>query len=83
MINYNNKMKEVLGTHLELMIKNRAFDHCSWIEEDQDQVYCIIKHSFDLYKNSDFDDMLGDAVEVSEMFDSQSDLYETQLIFNK
>ena len=83
MINYNNKMKEVLGTHLELMIKNRAFDSCSYIEEDQDQVYCIIKHSFDLYKNSDFDDMLDGADEVSEMFDSQSDLYETQLLFIK
>ena len=49
MINYNNKMKEVLGTHLELMIKNRAFDSCSYIDEDRDQIYCIIKHSFDLY----------------------------------
>ena len=83
MINYNNKMKEVLGTHLELMMKNRAFDSCSYIEEDQDQVYCIIKHSFDLYKISDFDDMLDGADEVSEMFDSQSDLYETQLLFIK
>ena len=35
MMNYNNKMKEVLGTHLELMIKDRGFDHCSWVEEDQ------------------------------------------------
>ena len=25
MIDYNNKMKEVLGTHLELMIKDRGF----------------------------------------------------------
>jgi len=83
MINYNNKMKEVLGTHLELMIKNRAFDSCSYIDEDRDQIYCIIKHSFDLYKDNDFEDMLDGADEVSEMFDSQSDLYETQLIFNK
>ena len=83
MINYNNKMKEVLGTHLELMMKNRAFDSCSYIDEDRDQIYCIIKHSFDLYKNDDFEDMLDGADEVSEMFDSQSDLYETQLIFNK
>ena len=83
MINYNNKMKEVLGTHLELMIKDRAFDSCSYIDEDRDQIYCIIKHSFDLYKDDDFEDMLDGADEVSEMFDSQSDLYETQLIFNK
>ena len=83
MMNYNNKMKEVLGTHLELMIKDRGFDHCSWVEEDQDQVYCIIKHSFDLYKNSDFDDMLDGADEVSEMWDAQSQLYETQLLFVK
>ena len=83
MINYNNKMKEVLGTHLELMMKNRAFDSCSYIDEDRDQIYCIIKHSFDLYKDNDFEDMLDGADEVSEMFDSQSDLYETQLIFNK
>ena len=83
MMNYNNKMKEVLGTHLELMIKNRAFDSCSYIDENRDQIYCIIKHSFDLYKDNDFEDMLDGADEVSEMFDSQSDLYETQLIFNK
>ena len=83
MINYNNKMKEVLGTHLELMMKNRAFDSCSYIDEDRDQIYCIIKHSFDLYKNSDFDDMLDSADEVSEEYDRQSELYETQLIFNK
>ena len=36
-----------------------------------------------LYKNDDFEDMLDGADEVSEMFDSQSDLYETQLVFNK
>ena len=83
MIDYNNKMKEVLGTHLELMMKNRAFDSCSYIDEDRDQIYCIIKHSFDLYKNSDFDDMLDGADEVSEEYDRQSELYETQLIFNK
>ena len=83
MINYNNKMKEVLGTHLELMMKNRAFDSCSYIEEDQDQIYCIIKHSFDLYKNNDFEDMLDGADEVSEEYDRQSELYETQLVFNK
>ena len=57
MMNYNNKMKEVLGTHLELMMKNRAFDSCSYIDEDRDQIYCIIKHSFDLYKNNDFEDL--------------------------
>ena len=83
MINYNNKMKEVLGTHLELMIKDRAFDSCSWIDEDRDQIYCIIKHSFDLYKNDDFEDMLDGADEVSEMWDAQSQLYETQLLFVK
>ena len=83
MINYNNKMKEVLGTHLELMIKNRAFDRCSWIEEDEDQIYCIIKHSFDLYKDNDFEDMLDGADEVSEEYDRQSELYETQLLFTK
>ena len=82
-MNYNNKMKEVLGTHLELMIKNRAFDSCSWIDEDRDQIYCIIKHSFDLYKNDDFEDMLDGADEVSEMWDAQSQLYETQLLFVK
>jgi len=83
MINYNNKMKEVLGTHLELMIRDRAFDSCSWIDEDRDQIYCIIKHSFDLYKNDDFEDMLDGADEVSEMWDAQSQLYETQLLFVK
>jgi len=83
MINYNNKMKEVLGTHLELMMKNRAFDSCSYIDEDRDQIYCIIKHSFDLYKNNDFEDMLDGADEVSEMWDAQSQLYETQLLFVK
>jgi len=83
MIDYNNKMKELLGNNLELMIKDRAFDTCSYIDEDRDQIYCIIKHSFDLYKNDDFEDMLDGADAVSEMFDSQSDLYETQLIFNK
>ena len=83
MINYNNKMKELLGNNLEMMIRNRAFDSCSYIDEDRDQIYCIIKHSFDLYKDNDFEDMLDGADEVSEMFDSQSDLYETQLIFNK
>ena len=83
MINYNNKMKELLGTHLELMIRNRAFDRCSWIEEDGDQIYCTINHSFDLYKEDNFEDMLDGADEVSEMFDSQSELYETQLILTK
>ena len=83
MLNYNNKMKELLGNNLELMIKDRAFDSCSYVDEDRDQIYCIIKHSFDLYKNDDFEDMLDGADEVSEMFDSQSDLYETQLVFNK
>lgn len=83
MIDYNNKMKEVLGTHLELMIRDRAFDSCSWIDEDRDQIYCIIKHSFDLYKNDDFEDMLDGADEVSEMWDAQSQLYETQLLFCK
>lgn len=83
MIDYNNKMKEVLGTHLELMIRDRAFDSCSWIDEDRDQIYCIIKHSFDLYKNDDFEDMLDGADEVSEMWDAQSQLYETQLLFVK
>ena len=82
-MNYNNKMKEVLGTHLELMIRDRAFDSCSWIDEDRDQIYCIIKHSFDLYKNDDFEDMLDGADEVSEMWDAQSQLYETQLLFVK
>ena len=83
MLNYNNKMKELLGNNLELMIKDKGFDHCSYVDEDRDQIYCIIKHSFDLYKNDDFEDMLEGADEVSEMFDSQSDLYETQLVFNK
>jgi len=83
MMNYNNKMKEVLGDNLELMIRNRAFDSCSYIDEDRDQIYCIIKHSFDLYKDSDFEDMLDGADEVSEMFDAQSQLYETQLIYTK
>jgi len=82
-MNYNNKMKEVLGDNLELMIRNRAFDSCSYIDEDRDQIYCIIKHSFDLYKDSDFEDMLDGADEVSEMFDAQSQLYETQLIYTK
>ena len=83
MIDYNNKMKELLGNNLELMIKDRAFDTCSYIDEDRDQIYCIIKHSFDLYKNDDFEDMLDGADEVGEMWDAQSQLYETQLIFNK
>jgi len=83
MINYNNKMKELLGNNLEMMIRNRAFDTCSYIDEDRDQIYCIIKHSFDLYKDNDFEDMLDGADEVSEMWDAQSQLYETQLIFNK
>ena len=83
MINYNNKMKELLGNNLELMIKNRAFDSCSWIEEDEDQIYCIIKHSFDLYKDNDFEDMLDGADEVSEEYCRQSELYETQLLFVK
>ena len=83
MINYNNKMKELLGNNLEMMIKNRAFDRCSWIEEDEDQIYCIIKHSFDLYKDNDFEDMLDGAAEVSEEYDRQSELYETQLLFTK
>jgi len=82
-MNKNNEMKKILGNNLELMIRDRAFDSCSYINEDEDQIYCIIKHSFDLYKNDDFEDMLDGADEVSEMFDSQSDLYETQLIFNK
>ena len=83
MIEYNNKMKELLGNHLELMIKNRAFDSCSWIEEDEDQIYCIIKHTYDLYKDNDFEDMLDGAAEVSELYDRQSELYETQLLFTK
>ncbi len=83
MINYNNKMKELLGNNLELMIRNRAFDSCSCIEEDGDQIYCTIHHSFDLYKDDDFEDMVDDAIEVSEMFDAQSELYETQLLFVK
>jgi hypothetical protein len=82
-MNKNNEMKTILGKNLELMIRDRAFDSCSYIDEDRDQIYCIIKHSFDLYKNDDFEDMLDGADEVSEMFDSQSDLYETQLVFNK
>ena len=82
-MNKNNEMKTILGNNLELMIRDRAFDSCSYIDEDRDQIYCIIKHSFDLYKNDDFEDMLDGADEVSEMFDSQSDLYETQLVFNK
>ena len=74
MINYNNKMKELLGNNLEMMIRNRAFDSCSYIDEDRDQIYCIIKHSFDLYKDNDFEDMLDGADEVSEdvSTDSQS-----------
>ena len=68
-------MKEVLGTHLELMIKDRAFDSCSWIDEDRDQIYCIIKHSFDLYKNDDFEDMLDGADEVSEMFEQSVQIF--------
>ena len=83
MINYNNKMKELLGNNLELMIRNRAFDRCSWIEEDGDQIYCTINHSFDLYKDDDFEDMLDDAIEVREEYDRQSELYETQLILKK
>jgi len=83
MIDYNNKMKTILGNNLELMIRDRAFDSCSYIDEDRDQIYCIIKHSFDLYKNNDFEDMLDGADEVSEEYDRQSELYETQLIFNK
>jgi len=83
MINYNNKMKEVLGTHLELMIKNRAFDHCSWIEEDDDQIYCTIEHTFDLYKDNDFEDMLEQAAEVSDEYCRQSEIYTTQLLFTK
>ena len=83
MLNYNNKMKELLGNNLELMIKDKGFDHCSWIEEDNDQIYCIIKHDFDLYKDNDFEDMLDGADEVSEMWDAQSQLYETQLLFVK
>jgi len=83
MLNYNNKMKKLLGNNLELMIKDKGFDHCSWIEEDNDQIYCIIKHDFDLYKNDDFEDMLDGADEVSEMWDAQSQLYETQLLFCK
>ena len=82
-LNNNNTMKSILGNNLELMIRDRAFDSCSYIDEDRDQIYCIIKHGFDLYKNNDFEDMLDGADEVSEMFDSQSDLYETQLVFNK
>ena len=83
MINYNNKMKELLGNNLEMMIKNRAFDRCSWIEEDEDQIYCTIEHTFDLYKDNDFEDMLDGAAEVSELYDRQSELYETQLLFTK
>ena len=83
MINYNNKMKELLGNNLELMIKDRAFDSCKYIDEDRDQIYCIIKHSFDLYKNNEFEDMLDGAAEVSEEYCRQSELYETQLLFTK
>jgi hypothetical protein len=83
MINYNNKMKELLGNNLELMIRNRAFDRCSCIEEDGDQIYCTIHHSFDLYKEDNFENMLDGAIEVSEEYDRQSELYETQLILTK
>ena len=82
-MNKNNEMKKILGNNLELMIRDRAFDSCSYINEDEDQIYCIIKHSFDLYKNDDFEDMLDGADEVSEMWDAQSQLYETQLLFAK
>ena len=83
MINYNNKMKELLGNNLELMIKNKAFDRCSWIEEDEDQIYCTIEHTYDLYKDNDFEDMLDGAAEVSEEYCRQSEIYTTQLLFNK
>ena len=74
-MNKNNEMKTILGNNLELMIRDRAFDSCSYIDEDRDQIYCIIKHSFE--------DMLDGADEVSEMWDAQSQLYETQLLFVK
>ena len=83
MINYNNKMKELLGNNLEMMIKNRAFDRCSWIEEDEDQIYGTIEHTFDLYKDNDFEDMLDVSDEVSEEYCRQSEIYTTQLLFTK
>ena len=82
-LNNNNTMKSILGNNLELMIRDISFIGCKYIDEDVDQIYVVIDHEFGLYKNDDFEDMLDGADEVSEMFDSQSDLYETQLIFNK
>ena len=38
-MNKNNEMKTILGNNLELMIRDRAFDSCSYIDEDRDQIY--------------------------------------------
>ena len=36
-MNKNNEMKAILGESLELMIRDIAFDYCSYIEEDEDK----------------------------------------------
>ena len=82
-MNKNNEMKTILGNNLELMIRDISFIGCKYIDEDVDQIYVVIDHEFGLYKNDDFEDMLDGADEVSEMWDAQSQLYETQLLFVK
>jgi len=88
-MNKNNEMKAILGESLELMIRDRAFDHCSYIEEDDDQIHAVIVHSFDLYKNNVYDDLINspnskwERVDISDTYDRQSELYETEIIFSK
>ena len=88
-MNKNNKMKAILGESLELMIRDRAFDYCSYIEEDEDQIHVVIVHSFDLNKNNVYDDLINspnskwERVDISDTYDRQSELYETEIIFSK
>ncbi len=88
-MNKNNEMKAILGESLELMIRDIAFDYCSYIEEDEDQIHVVIVHSFDLNKNNVYDDLINspnskwDKVDISDTYDRQSELYETEIIFSK
>ena len=88
-MNKNNEMKAILGENLELMIRDIAFDHCSYIEEDEDQIHVVIVHSFDLHKNNVYDNLINSPnskwkrVDISDTYDRQSELYETEIIFNK
>jgi len=81
MNNYNKLQIEIIKSNNTNSIKNiEIHDSNSVIGIDKNDTYIQIIHNTDLYNDSIFQELIDDSKNNSSYYDSDSKMYETQII---